>query len=49
VTILDESVRSAPGADLEFVLQQLAAIEPFRVGPEQEACNGCSKCAVESA
>jgi hypothetical protein len=42
VTILDERSTS-----IEFVLQQLAAIEPFGVGPDEEACNGCSKCAHE--
>jgi|HubBroStandDraft_6_1064221.scaffolds.fasta_scaffold1327244_2 hypothetical protein len=48
MTILNENTPAAQGADLEFVLQQLAALEPMALGAEDEACNGCSKCSVVS-
>jgi hypothetical protein len=39
--------QTAPQADLEFLMEQLAALEPMALGAEVEACNGCNRCAPE--
>jgi hypothetical protein len=46
MTILNETA-PARTADVEFMLQQLAALEPMSLGAEDEACNGCSKCSLD--
>jgi hypothetical protein len=46
--VLDLATSTAPDTDLEFVLQQLAALEPLKGADEALSCNGCSKCAHES-
>ena len=39
--------QTAQQADLEFLMEQLAALEPMALGVETEACNGCNGCSPE--
>jgi hypothetical protein len=46
MTILDETRTAPQRADLEFVLEQLATLEPAALAAEETGCNGCNHCSV---
>ena len=45
--VLDEKASAAPSTDLEFVLQQLAALQPMAVAENDAGCKGCNGCSID--
>lgn len=42
--VLDNAAPAEQGTDIDFVLQQLDALEPMAAGDDVVSCSGCNHC-----